>query len=113
MNDQSLFIVQLLDFVKRHGISDDMRSRLKKLREEVEELADAIDDGDLTEVAKEAADVAIIAFHIMVIVGVSPLWLMHKKLQEVAERPHYQEKARQIAETTNNGGCHDRAATEI
>lgn len=97
MNDQSLFIVQLLDFVNRHGIGDDLRLRLKKMREEVEELADAIDDGDLTEIAKEAADVAIIAFHIMVIVGVSPLWMMHKKLQEVSERPHYQEKARRIS----------------
>lgn len=98
MNDASLFTAQLQDFVKRHGISDDLSSRAIKLREEVNELINAIADDDSREIAKEAADVAIIAFHILIILNYSPVLTMCLKLKEVASRPHYQEIARKVAE---------------
>ncbi len=91
--DTGFFVHYLKDFVERHGISDNLLSRFVKLSEEVKKLDEAILAGDKEEIAKEAADVAIIAFHVMIICGVMPLTIMYCKLNEVASRPKYKRLA--------------------
>lgn len=110
MIDVHLFLYHLRSFIDKHGISSDLPSRMKKLRGEVGELSEAIDlwteaklAGDderqryqhIQEIMKEACDVAIIAFHIMLVCGsVNPLWNMFMKLNEVAGREKYQQIAK-------------------
>jgi hypothetical protein len=88
----------LSNFIARHGIATDLPSRVRKLRAEVNELDEAVLDGDKTETIKEAADCAIIAFHILQLCGVnSPLFTMHLKLEEVSARPKYRAMAERVA----------------
>ncbi len=96
---EDLFKKHLNNFIAKHGITSDLTCRHNKLECEVSELDEAILDGDKAEIIKEAADVAIIAFHIMCICGVtSPLHTMFLKLEEVAVRPKYQQRAKRILE---------------
>ena len=92
--DCNLFLLHLKEFVSRHGISEDIPSRIDRLFREATELDEA--EGDEA-IRKEAADVAIIAFHIMMLAGsANPLYTMYQKLQEVAAREKYQALAEKV-----------------
>lgn len=85
------FMPHLKEFIRKHGLTEDLPSRWRKLQGEVNELEEAIIEGDKAEIIKEACDVAIIAFHIMMVAGAAnPIWHMFLKLEEVAKRPKYQ-----------------------
>jgi hypothetical protein len=98
--DSTLFCTHLNQFMESHGISTDLWERSQKLTDEATELDDAIFYSQGNEaIAKEAADVAIIAFHIMLLCGSNdPLWRMFKKLEEVAARPAYQDIRHKLME---------------
>lgn len=99
-----LFTIHLKDFIKKHGITEDLPSRCRKLKIEVNELDEAILDGNVEEIIKEAADCAIVALHILLICNVvNPLFVMYLKLIEVSERPKYQQLARKVAENATTG----------
>lgn len=97
-------LLSLNQFIRRHGIPDDLPSRKEKLIEEVRELIEAIDSKDTKNIKKEAADVAIVVFHIMMICGApNPLWPMWRKILEVSKRAHYREIVEKVAQQTPRG----------
>lgn len=92
-----LFSLHLHNFVAQHGLPTDLPARLEKLKGEVKELEDAITSGNRMAIVKEAADCANVCWHMLLLLGVSPLWTMYLKLEEVAARPHYRAMAAEVA----------------
>ncbi len=74
------------DFVKDFYPNTSRDGRLDHLIAEVEELEDAIASGKKLDIVDEAADVCIIAFHMMIAEDHDPVQVMMRKLQLARER---------------------------
>lgn len=78
--------LRILRLAMKRGYQTDLASRLKKLGEEIGELAEAIANGDKVGIRKESADCGIVLSHIGIIDGFSLHLAMVEKLTEVEHR---------------------------
>jgi len=62
------------------ALKTDLPSRLRKLGEEVGELAEAVANGGIDQIGEEGADVIIVAWDILELAGFSPLGAVISKL---------------------------------